>query len=283
MSTMKIKLAKKSIKLIKLKTISKISLLLMAGALIACQSRAEKFYNLAQIKIEERQFLDAVDLLENSAVLEKNNRLWSKTNFEIARILRFDIQDYNKALVVYRELILKSEDASIRLMAQESIAEIYFENVQDYTTAVKEYLLLESLIKNPEKLEKIRLKIAQCYRYTGSFKTALEYIEIFINSAKTEKNAFLKLKAQTLASLGQYDEAIKNYNLIQANDPKYFLDENLYVALAMTYEEKQDYKAALAYIQQNRSKIKDSSYVDLRIKRINEKLLNKPFTKGVRK
>lgn len=255
----------------------------MAGALIACQSRAEKFYNLAQIKIEERQFLDAVDLLENSAVLEKNNRLWSKTNFEIARILRFDIQDYNKALVVYRELILKSEDASIRLMAQESIAEIYFENVQDYTTAVKEYLLLESLIKNPEKLEKIRLKIAQCYRYTGSFKTALEYIEIFINSAKTEKNAFLKLKAQTLASLGQYDEAIKNYNLIQANDPKYFLDENLYVALAMTYEEKQDYKAALAYIQQNRSKIKDSSYVDLRIKRINEKLLNKPFTKGVRK
>ena len=255
----------------------------MAGALCACQSRAEKFYHLAQKKIEQRQFLDAVDLLENSAELEKNNRIWSKTNFEIARILRFDIQDYNKALLVYRELILKSEDASIRLLAQESIAEIYFENIQDYVTAVKEYLLLESLIKDPEKLEKIRLKIAQCYRYTGSFKTALEYIEIFVNTSKTEKNAFLKLKAQTLTSLGQYDEAIKNYNLILANDQKHFIDDNLYVAVAMVLEEKQDFKAALAYLQQNKDKIKNGSYVDLRIKRLNEKLLNKPFTKGVRK
>ena len=272
---MKIKLAKKSIK--------KIILLLLAGALCACQSRAEKFYHLAQKKIEQRQFLDAVDLLENSAELEKNNRLWSKTNFEIARILRFEIHDYNKALLVYRDLILKSEDASIRLLAQEAIAEIYFENIQDYTTAVKEYLLIESLIKDPEKLEEIRLKIAQCYRYTGSFKTALEYIEIFLSSLKTQKNSFLKLKAQTLASLGQYDEAIKNYNLILVNNPKYFLDENLYVAVAMTFEEKQDYKTALAYIQQNKDKIKDVAYVDLRIKRLNEKLLNKPFTKGVRK
>lgn len=272
---MKIKPAKKSIKLF--------ILLLTASAISACQSRAEKFYHLAQTKIEQRQFADAVDLLENSAELEKNNRLWSKTNFEIARILRFEIQDYNKALLVYRELILKSEEVSIRLLSQEAIAEIYFENIQDYLTAVKEYLLLESLIKDPEKLERIRLKIAQCYRYTGSFKTALEYIEVFLNSAKTEKNSFLKLKAQTYTSLGQYDEAIKNYNLILTNDPKYFLNENLYVVVAMTYEEKQDYKTALAYIQQNKNKIKDGSYVDLRIKRLNEKLLNKPFTKGVRK
>jgi tetratricopeptide (TPR) repeat protein len=255
----------------------------MAGAISACQSRAEKFYHLAQEKIEQRQFLDAVDLLENSAELEKNNRLWSKTQFEIARILRFEIHDYNKALLVYRDLILKSEDASIRLLSQDAIAEIYFENIQDYTTAVKEYLLLESLIKDPEKLEKIRLKIAQCYRYTGSFKTALEYIDVFSATAKYEKNAFLKLKAQTYSSLGQYDEAVKNYNQILANDPKYFLDENLYVVVAMAYEEKQDYKGAMAYLQQNKNKIKDQAYFDLRIKRLNEKLVNKPFTKGVRK
>lgn len=255
----------------------------MAGAICACQSRAEKFFHLAQEKIEQRQFLDAVDLLENSAELEKNNRLWSKTEFEIARILRFEIHDYNKALLVYRELILKSEDASIRLLSQEAIAEIYFENIQDYTTAVKEYLLLESLIKDAEKLEQIRLKIAQCYRYTGSFKTALEYIDVFLGPAKYEKNSFLKLKAQTFASLGKYDEAVKNYHLILANDPKYFADENLYVVVAMTYEEKQDYKAAIVYLAQNKDKIKDQSYYDLRIKRLNEKLVNKPFTKGVRK
>lgn len=272
---MKIKLAKKSIKLF--------ILLLTASALCACQSRAEKFYNLAQEKIVQRQFVDAVELLENSSELEKNNRVWSKTRFEIARIYRFEIHDYNKSLAVYRDLILKSEDASIRLLSQEAIAETYFENIQDYTTAVKEYLLLESIIKDPEKLEEIRLKIAQCYRYTGNLKTALEYIEVFLKSAKSEKSAFLKLKAQTYSSLGEYDEAVKNYNLILVNDPKFFTEENLYVAVAMTFEEKQDYKAAIAYLQQNKNKIKDHAYVDLRIRRLNEKLVNKPFTKGVRK
>lgn len=256
---------------------------MLAGAISACQSRAEKFYHLAQEKIEQRQFLDAVDLLENSAELEKNNRLWSKTNFEIARILRFEIQDYNKALQTYKELILKSEDASIRLASQEAIAEIYFENIQDYTTAVKEFLLLESLVKDSVKLEKIRLKIAQCYRYTGSFKTALEYIDVFINQIKEEKNAFLKLKAQIFSSLGLYDDAIKIYNQILNRDPEYFINENLYVAIAMAYEEKQDYKAAQTYLNQNRSKIKDQSYVDLRLKRLNEKIFNKPLTRGIRK
>jgi tetratricopeptide (TPR) repeat protein len=255
----------------------------MVGTLCACQSRAEKFYHQAMKKVEQRQFLDAVDLLESSAELEKNNRIWSKTNFEIARILRFEIQDYNKALLVYRELILKSEDASIRLLSQEAIAEIYFENVQDYTTAVKEFLLLESLIKEASKLERIRLKIAQCYRYTGSLKTALEYIDVFINSAKEEKNAFLKLKAQIYSSLGQYDEALKYYNQIQAKDPTYFLNDNLYVAVAMVYEEKQDYKNAMAYLTQNKNKIKDQSFVDLRLKRLNEKLVNKPGSRGIRK
>lgn len=255
----------------------------MASALCACQSRAEKFYNLAQEKIEQRQYAEAVELLESSSELEKNNRVWSKTRFEIARIFRFEIHDYNKSLAVNRDLILKSEDASIRLLSQEAIAETYFENIQDYTTAVKEYLLLESIIKDAKKLEQIRLKIAQCYRYTGNLKTALEYIDVFLKSANSEKTAFLKLKAQTYSSLGDYDEAIKNYNIILSHFPKFFTDENLFVAVAMAYEEKQDYKAAISYLQQNKDKIKDQAYVDLRIRRLNEKLVNKPFTKGVRK
>lgn len=259
----------------------------MAGAatvlLCACQSRAEKFYNQAIEKIQQREFLQAVDLLENSADLEKNNRLWSKTSFEIARILRFEIQDYNKALLIYKNLILKSEDSSIRVLSQEAIAEIYFENLQDYIMAIKEYLLLESLIREPEKLEQIRLKIAQGYRYTGNHKTALEYIDVFLKSAVDTKNAFLKLKAQTLLTLRNPDEAIKTYNIILEKSPEYFAAENLYVAVAMVYEEKQDYKSALAYLNQNKSKIKDQAYVELRLKRLDEKLENKPFLRGVRK
>ena len=272
---MKIKLAKKFTKIL--------FLFLTAGAACSCQSRAEKFYNQAMGKIEQRKFLDAVDLLEDSAKLEKSNRLWSKTTFESARILRFEIQDYNKALQVYKELILKSEDATIRLQSQQASAEIYFENLQDYSSATKEYLLLESLIHEPDKLEQIRLKIAQSYRYTGNLKTALEYIDVFMKEAKETKKAMLKLKAQIFLSQKKYDDALKCYGQIFAEDKEYFANENLYVAEDEALEEKQDYKGAMAYLTQNKDKIKDKTYLELRFKRLNEKLENKPFIRGVRK
>lgn len=277
---MKTKLAKKFINSLYFKCLA---IGLAIAFVSACQSRAEKLYHLGMQRLEQRDYLEAVDLLENSAELEKNNRLWSRTTFEIARILRFDIQDYKKALYVYNELILKSEDSAIRLQSQESMADINFENIQDYSAAVKDYLLLESLVKEPVKLEQIRLKIAQCYRYTGNFKTALEYIDVFMKSIKGSKSPFYKLKAQIHAAQSQPEEALKNYNLILSTDPTYFLNENLYVAVAMVLEEKQDYKAAIAYLNQHQDKIKDQSYVELRLKRLDEKLKNKPFTKGIRK
>lgn len=253
------------------------------GAFSSCQSRAEKYFYLASEKSNERKFLDAVDLYERSAELEKNNRLWSRTNLEIARLLRLEIQDYNKALLVYRELILKSEDASVRLQAQENIAEIYFENIQDYVLAIKEYLLLESLVRDPEKLEKIRLKIAQGYRYTGNLNSALEYIDIFIKSAKITKNPLLKLRAQILQAKENFDQAMLEYNKLLQESPTYFKDENLYVAVAILLEEKEDYAAAINYLKQNAEKIKDSAFLELRLKRLYEKQKNKPFQKGVRK
>ena len=271
---MKTKLAKKYT------NIFLISVLVAATA--ACQSRAEKFFKQAQKKIEARQFLDAVDLLENSAELEKNNHKWSSTNFEIARILRFEIQDYSKSLLVYKELILKSEDVNIRLLSQEAIAEIYFENMQDYPSALKEYLLLESLLQDKIKLEKTKLKIAQCYKYMGNLNTSLEYIDVALKNSEKKVN-FLNIKAQIFLTQKKYDLSLATYQQIYKEDPEYFKTENLYNSIVIVYEEKADYKSALAYLNDNKQYFKDQNYVDLKIKRMNEKLINKPFSKGIRK
>lgn len=254
----------------------------MAGLTTACSSRAEKFFKQAQHKIESRQFLDAVDLLENSAELEKNNRKWSTTTFEIARILRFEIQDYNKALLVYKELILKSEDVNLRLLSQEAMAEIYFDHHQDYVNALKEYLLLEALLQDSVKLEKTKLKIAQAYKYIGNLETSLEYIEVALKTAKN-KGHFLNLKAQIYLSQKKYDQSLATYQQIYKDDLEFFNSEILYNSIVMVYEEKADYKSAIAYLNENKKFIKDQAYVELRLKRMNEKLINKPFNKGMRK
>jgi len=271
---MKTKLAKKYTNILL------ISVLVAATA--ACQSRAEKFFKQAQKKIEARQFLDAVDLLENSAELEKNNNKWSSTNFEIARILRFEIQDYNKALLVYKDLILKSEDVNLRILSQEAIAEIHFENTQDYASALKEYLLLESLLQDKSKLERVKLKIAQCYRYLGNLDTSLEYIDVALKTVEKKVN-FMNIKAQIYLAQKKYDLSLATFQQIYREDIAYFNTENLYSSILNVYEEKADYKSALAYLNENKTYFKDPNFFEWKTKRLNEKLINKPFSKGIRK
>lgn len=253
------------------------------AAQMGCQSRAEKFYNLAQEKIHQRQYLDAVNLLENSAELEKNNRIWSKTNFEMATLLRLDIHDYSKAIHVYRQIILKSEDANLRIQSQQALADIYFENIQDYLLAIKELLLLESLETDAKNLEKIRLKLAQAYKYTGQFKTALEVVDLASKNAQEQKLNFLKLKYQIFNSLDQPDKALTSINLIELIDKEFFISENLFLDKAMIFEQKQDYKSSLETIKQYAQFVKDKNYLDLRLKRLQNKLTNKPFARGIRK
>lgn len=272
---MKIKLAKRFTKVF-----------LATGLIVinlSCQSRAEKLYRLGQEKISQSKYLEAVDALEDSAKLEKNNNKWSKTNLEIAKALQYQIQDYSKAILVYRELILKSDNSLIRLQSQKAVSEIYFNNIQDYEAALKELQILEPLIEKSEAAEETKLKIAQSYKYLNQFKNSLEYIEASLKKNLKTPEAFLKLKAQVYNSLKRHDEALILYEEISKNYPTYFKKENLVVAQSLVYEEKKDYKAAIEYLNKNKNQIEDQVFFELRLKRLFEKQQNMPFSRGIRK
>ena len=49
------------------------------------------------------------------------------------------------------------------------------------------------------------------------------------------------------------------------------------------YEEKEDYVTALSYLEKHKSRIQDLPYLELREKRLKEKILNKPLSRGRRK
>ena len=249
----------------------------------ACESRSEKLYKQAYDKISANQFLDAIDLLESSADIEKDPEKKTRALFEAARLLRFEIQDYNKALMHLKKIVLESSDEKIRLLSQEAVADIYFDNLQNYPQALKELLILEPLIKDQSKKESIRLKIAKCQYLTGNGKVALEYIQSFLSQLTEMKKNFLLLKAQILQSMQKYEESLATYDIIVKLDPEYFKQENLYSNVSLVLEEKQDFKKALEYLQFNEKNFLDKNYYDLRTKRLKEKLTNKPLSKGVRK
>ena len=262
------------------------ALALVLGALLfilSCSPQAEKLYNEAYQEIENGHFRVAISLLERSAKIEKSDKKKTKALLEAARISRFEIQDFERALRLYREIILKSQDSGQRIAAQEAIAEINLENLQNYSQALKELLILEQLNLNPEQKEKIKLRIAQAQFLTGNPDTALEYIESALKSAKKDRRYFLKLKAEVLMAKRKQDEALLVYDDLRRLDEKYFSDENLYIATSIAYEEKEDFGSALNYLEKYRSQIHDLSYLELREKRLKEKVLNKPLSRGRRK
>lgn len=251
--------------------------------LVGCRSRSEKLYAEAYEKINQNEFKSAIELLESSADLEKNNIKKTKALFEAARLLRFERQDYESALKHLRTVVLSSDDEKMRLLAQESICEIYFDHLQNYQEALKELLILEPLQPESKKKELLRLKTAQAQHLIGNGQAALEYIDSVLKISTVDKNPFLKLKAQVLQSENKFDEALKIYDQIYVSSQNYFKTENLFYAVSAIHEEKKDYKQGVEYLEKHNEEIADKNYLELRIKKLKEKQINKPFSKGVRK
>lgn len=251
----------------------------------ACRPSAERFYNEANAEIEKGHFRIAVDLLEKSANAEKKENEKFKYLLEAARITRFEMQDFDRSIRIYRIIILESQEEDRRIKAQEAISEIYLENLQSYNMALRELQILEPLIK--EEKEKIKLKIAQTQYLTGNYQPALDEINMSLSNLKSndksEKSNFLKLKAQIFVAQKKYKEAIEVYQDILKQDVDYFEKENLFIAASIVYEENEDFSAALDYLTRYEKQIKDKSYYELRYKRLKERLVNKPFYKGRRK
>ena len=285
---MKIKLAKKFISLNFFKICFQKKAALVLGVAISllissCTPRSEQLYNEAYREIGNGHFRVALSLLEESAKMETNDKKKTKALVEAARISRFEIQDFERALRIYRTIILKSQDSKQRINAQEALAEIYLENLQNYSQALKELLILEQLNIDLDQKEKIKFKIAQAQFLTGQAPAALENIESALRSSSKEAKFLLKLKAEILISMKQLDDALATYEEIRKRDEKFFSDENLYIATSIVFEEKQDYLSALTYLEKYRDQIKDAAYFELRQKRLKEKLANKPLSKGKRK
>lgn len=251
--------------------------------LSACIPAPDRLYNEAYEEIEKGHFRLAVDLLEKSANLQKKNNLKYKHLMEAARIVRFEIQDYERSIRIYRKIILGAEDVDQRINAQRAISEIYLENLQSYNHALTELQVLEPLIVDEGEREKIKFRISQAHYLTGNNQQAIEEINVSLKTSKNETLNFLKLKAQVLIAEKKYREAIKVYNEILTLDPIFFQRENLFIAVSVVFEENEEYKEALEYLTKYEKQIKDKAYFELRLKRLKERFANKPLYKGRRK
>lgn len=246
---------------------------------LSCESRQEKELNRGARFQSNGEFKEALMEFDKVMKREPGNPISLRAARESIKILLYDTKNYEKAIDVLKFLILYSNNPEERWKSQSQIAQIYFDNLAWYDKALIEYSkLLTGDLPKDENL-KVRVAIARTYYYLGQFsQSASEASSILVEQGVSEDQAFdvYLLQANINQSLKKYTEAAKSLEQIMVQFPERSKKENIGINLALCYEELGVYKEALRVLESLKDYYKPKEYIELRIKKLKDRLLNQP-------
>ncbi len=254
-------------------------------SIVGCSSQESADFKQAQKSISEGHFRIALDHLDRVIKRNSSSKYTLEAAREASRISFFEIKDFNKAIKYHHFLVLNSTDEKERLESQKQIASIYFNDLQNYQQAIIEYSRLFQMPHTDLEESQYRINIARAHYYLNNFFQSASEIDEVLKLTTDENVNFgaLMLKGNILVAKKDFPKATEIFkNLINKYPEKAAL-ENVALTLAVCYEESDDYKSAIDILEQHRSSYKPPEYIDLRIKRLKERMKNAPGAKGYRK
>lgn len=263
----------------------KIFLILSFLTLGGCTPPEGQDFNRGQKAAQNAQYREGLVYLERATRRAPDSPWALKAAREGARITYFEIKDHQKAVEFYKHLVMHSDDPQERLEAQKKIGDIYLENLQDYPKAIIEFSRLAEQKLSDQDVGENRLSLARAYYYLNN----LFQSESEINEAlKLKIEPDLRFNAQMLKSnifiaRKEFSRAAALLNELIKNDPERALRENVPMTLAVCYEEAGDFKSSVQVLEGLRGKYNPPEYIELRIKRLQERQKNLPGAKGFRK
>lgn len=270
------------IKLVKTYT-KTIYLFLMVFLFSACTPKAEKHFKKANGLKNEKLYRQATSEYEQIVKLYPNEKISLQAAEEAAHITEFEIKDYKRTIQFLEFLVMKSDKMEKRIQAQEKMARIYFDQVQDYRKAITEFNKLIPHLESKSDQLRVRLMTAQALYYLGEFAQSSTEVDNLLQIGAEEDQKFeaLLLKANILVAKKQFVKAIDIYKELFKLDEKRAGIENLHLALALCYEELADYKKAIDVIAEVQKLDPQNEYYQLRINRLSDRMANKPGAKGI--
>ncbi len=253
--------------------------------LVACTSYQSDDYQRAQEAIDKKHYRIAVNFLDHAIKRSPQTALGIKAAREAARISLYETKDYKKAIEFYQHLVLYSKDPQERIQAQKEVATIYFDNLQSYKEAIIEFSKLLQMPHLDFEQAKYKLSIARAHYYLNNFFQAESEINEILRLKIDDQLRFntLFLQGNILVAQKNFLRAAEIYKNIIKNYPETAKKENVMITLAVCYEENKDYVSAINILEQARPDYKPVEYIDLRIKRLQERQKNQPGAKGFRK
>ena len=254
----------------------------------ACEFESES--SLKQ-KAEEQQAkgsykhaIDSYEKIINIKGKSSESAGYAKTAAHLALI---KTKDYERALKLFRYVILNSESPPERLEAQKNIADIHFTHLAtpDYAEAIREISKLLSLKLSDEDRVEYHTNLAKAYYRANNFYQAQIEIDQVLKETKSKERQYdlKRLKADIFLSSKDQQSAVNIYIDLLKDFPEQSKKDDIGLSLAVSYEDQEKYDKAIDVLTGLKKDSEKPEYIDLRIKRLKERLAQQPGAHGLRK
>lgn len=128
----------------------------------------------AQEYTKSQNYLEASKIYKKILEKEPNQEITIKVNFQLGEINSIFLNNPQKAIKYYEEVIKISYIPLWQIKSLEKIAEIYFTNLKNYKKATENYERLVEFKPKLEKFDEYKFNIARSLFYDKNFDEALK-------------------------------------------------------------------------------------------------------------
>jgi len=248
----------------------------------ACTSPERQEMKAGKDAAGEGQFQAAINHFERVITRSPGTVVGLEAAREAARIAFYEIKDFPKAIHFYQQLVVSSPDAAERLQAQKQIVSICFDHMTDYQKAVIEINKLIVMVHEPKEKAEYKMKLARAYYYQNNFTQAKNETDEFLrtNPPSDQKFDMTYLKGNIALAEKDLVTAIALFKGLLTEFPDRAVKDNVGLTLSVCYEEIKDFRAAIEVLELLKATHPMPEYIDIRIKRLQERLKNQPGARG---
>lgn len=202
-----------------------------------------------------------------------------------ARVALLQTNEFERAIQFYRFLIVHSQDAEERKEAQKKVAAIYFDKLSDFNAAIREYSKILHIPHNSQEGFEAQFSIVKSYYQLNKFYQAeIELDELLKRNLSKENRFQVQLfKANLFLATKRLKKAVESFSQLINDYPKESAEENVALSLAVAYEEQEELDKAIDVLKNLKESYATPEFLELKIKRLEERRKNMPGAQGYKK
>ena len=195
--------------------------------------------------------------------------------FKAGELYYLSYSDFSNAIKTFRQLLLiRNARVKLKFQAQNYIAEIYENSLNDYDQAIIEYQRLINNFENWISPGEGQFKIAKCYFKKSDYKQAIVEYEILVE--RFPVSPFVEEAIYQIATsnfiLGECSKAVKNYDRFEEKFPDSRFMPEIKFEIGSCYEEEGNLLESLTMFRELKGNYSNKKLLEMKINAIEKRL-----------